>query len=78
VALRTFVGSICTLASSIVNLSVLMALEGEPGWVCLMCCNSDSKKISFSTPHFRFLRFSFPNPASPLQRHRHPMGNIPR
>jgi hypothetical protein len=42
VALRTFIGAICTLASSIVNLSVLMALGGEPGWVCLMCCNSDS------------------------------------
>lgn len=25
------------------NLTVLMALNGEPGWVCLMCCNSDSK-----------------------------------
>ncbi|KAK3321095.1 hypothetical protein B0T19DRAFT_478259 [Cercophora scortea] len=41
VAVRTFVGCICTLISSIVNLSVLMALDGEPGWVCLMCCNSD-------------------------------------
>jgi len=41
VAIRTFVGAVCTLASSIVNLSVLMALGGEPGWVCLMCCNSD-------------------------------------
>ncbi|KAK0740207.1 hypothetical protein B0T18DRAFT_332255, partial [Schizothecium vesticola] len=41
VAARTFIGSICTLISSIVNLSVLMALDGEPGWVCLMCCNSD-------------------------------------
>ncbi|KAK4186564.1 hypothetical protein QBC35DRAFT_516091 [Podospora australis] len=41
VAMRTFVGCICTLTSSIVNLSVLMALDGEPGWVCLMCCNSD-------------------------------------
>ncbi|KAF7549447.1 hypothetical protein G7Z17_g6374 [Cylindrodendrum hubeiense] len=41
VAFRTFVGSCCTLISSIVNLSVLMALNGEPGWVCLMCCNSD-------------------------------------
>ncbi|KAK0639313.1 hypothetical protein B0T16DRAFT_463003 [Cercophora newfieldiana] len=41
VAKRTFIGSICTLVSSIVNLSVLMALGGEPGWVCLMCCNSD-------------------------------------
>ncbi|KAK5997008.1 hypothetical protein PT974_02357 [Cladobotryum mycophilum] len=41
VAFRTFIGSLCTLTSSIVNLSVLMALNGEPGWVCLMCCNSD-------------------------------------
>ncbi|KAK3946166.1 hypothetical protein QBC46DRAFT_275909 [Diplogelasinospora grovesii] len=40
-AKKTFIGCICTLASSIVNLSVLMALDGEPGWVCLMCCNSD-------------------------------------
>ncbi|OAA80191.1 hypothetical protein LEL_03677 [Akanthomyces lecanii RCEF 1005] len=41
VAFRTFVGSCCTLVSSIVNLSVLMGLNGEPGWVCLMCCNCD-------------------------------------
>ncbi|KAK4038921.1 hypothetical protein C8A01DRAFT_17010, partial [Parachaetomium inaequale] len=40
-AVRTFIGSICTLASSVVNLSVLVGLNGEPGWVCLMCCNSD-------------------------------------
>ncbi|KAM0359309.1 hypothetical protein ACHAO7_007815 [Fusarium culmorum] len=41
VAMRTFVGACCTLTSSIVNLTVLMVLNGEPGWVCLMCCNSD-------------------------------------
>ncbi|KAI5462278.1 hypothetical protein BGZ63DRAFT_209469 [Mariannaea sp. PMI_226] len=41
VAFRTFVGSCCTLVSSVVNLTVLMVLNGEPGWVCLMCCNSD-------------------------------------
>ncbi|KAJ9141846.1 Ring finger domain protein [Pleurostoma richardsiae] len=41
IAMRTFIGSLCTLASSIVNLTVLMVLDGEPGWVCLMCCNSD-------------------------------------
>ncbi|KAI6354470.1 hypothetical protein MCOR25_008585 [Pyricularia grisea] len=41
VAMRTFIGACCTLASSIVNLTVLMVLNGEPGWVCLMCCNSD-------------------------------------
>ncbi|KAF4986943.1 hypothetical protein FDECE_15683 [Fusarium decemcellulare] len=41
VAFRTFVGACCTLTSSIVNLTVLMVLNGEPGWVCLMCCNID-------------------------------------
>ncbi|OLN95292.1 hypothetical protein CCHL11_04737 [Colletotrichum chlorophyti] len=41
IALRTFIGALCTLTSSIVNLTVLMVLNGEPGWVCLMCCNSD-------------------------------------
>ncbi|KAH6688351.1 hypothetical protein F5X68DRAFT_260856 [Plectosphaerella plurivora] len=40
-ALRTFIGAVCTLTSSIINLTVLMVLNGEPGWVCLMCCNSD-------------------------------------
>lgn len=25
------------------NLTVLMSLNGEPGWVCLLCCNCDSK-----------------------------------
>ncbi|KAI1633935.1 hypothetical protein F4809DRAFT_666186 [Biscogniauxia mediterranea] len=41
IAMRTFIGALCTTTSSVVNLSVLMALNGEPGWVCLMCCNSD-------------------------------------
>ncbi|KAK2054276.1 hypothetical protein LY76DRAFT_686744 [Colletotrichum caudatum] len=41
IACRTFIGALCTLTSSIVNLTVLMVLDGEPGWVCLMCCNSD-------------------------------------
>ncbi|KXJ87460.1 hypothetical protein Micbo1qcDRAFT_215832 [Microdochium bolleyi] len=45
VAFRTFIGAVATTISSIVNLSVLMALDGEPGWVCLMCCNVD---IAFS------------------------------
>jgi hypothetical protein len=43
VALRTFIGSCATLTSSVANITVLMVLEGEPGWVCMMCCNSDSK-----------------------------------
>ncbi|KAI1388768.1 uncharacterized protein F4822DRAFT_429383 [Hypoxylon trugodes] len=39
--IRTFVGALCTTTSSIVNLTVLMVLDGEPGWVCLTCCNAD-------------------------------------
>ncbi|KAI3328375.1 hypothetical protein F4824DRAFT_517532 [Ustulina deusta] len=31
-AIRTFIGALCTLASSIANLTVLMVLDGEPGW----------------------------------------------
>jgi len=41
VTLRTFIGSCATLTSSVVNLTVLMVLIGEPGWICLMCCNVD-------------------------------------
>ncbi len=41
VALRSFVGSLATLASSVVNLTVLMVLKGEAAWICLMCCNAD-------------------------------------
>lgn len=40
-AYRSFVGSCATLVSSVVNLTVLMVLQGEPGWICLMCCNAD-------------------------------------
>ncbi|KAJ8062854.1 hypothetical protein OCU04_008108 [Sclerotinia nivalis] len=42
VALRTFVGSCCALTSSVVNLTLLLVLKGEPGWICLMCCNVDN------------------------------------
>ncbi|TEY86661.1 hypothetical protein BOTCAL_0004g00150 [Botryotinia calthae] len=41
VALRTFVGSCCALTSSVVNLTLLLVLKGEPGWICLMSCNLD-------------------------------------
>ncbi|PHH65107.1 hypothetical protein CDD81_3238 [Ophiocordyceps australis] len=41
IAFRTFCGAVFTLVSSIINLSVLLALNGEPGWVCLMSCNCD-------------------------------------
>ncbi|KAH7394633.1 hypothetical protein BKA66DRAFT_282433 [Pyrenochaeta sp. MPI-SDFR-AT-0127] len=41
IALRTFFGSCATLTSSVVNITILMALQGEPGWICMMCCNAD-------------------------------------
>lgn len=41
VTLRSFIGSLATLTSSVVNLTVLMVLKGEAAWICLMCCNAD-------------------------------------
>ncbi|KAL1620560.1 hypothetical protein SLS56_009586 [Neofusicoccum ribis] len=38
-AVRTFIGSCATLASSITNLTLLMVLDGEPAWVCFLSCN---------------------------------------
>ena len=40
-AFRSLVGSLATLTTSVTNLTVLMVLRGEPGWICLMCCNAD-------------------------------------
>jgi hypothetical protein len=40
-ASRSLVGSLATLTTSVVNLTILMVLKGEPGWICLMCCNAD-------------------------------------
>ncbi|PWI70828.1 hypothetical protein PCL_12196 [Purpureocillium lilacinum] len=37
IAFRTFIGAASTLVSSIVNLTVLMALNGEPGWFVASC-----------------------------------------
>ncbi|KAI1766605.1 hypothetical protein GGR53DRAFT_528451 [Hypoxylon sp. FL1150] len=39
--IRTFIGALATTTSSVVNLTVLMVLDGELGWVCLICCNAD-------------------------------------
>ncbi|KAF1970384.1 hypothetical protein BU23DRAFT_474075, partial [Bimuria novae-zelandiae CBS 107.79] len=40
-AYRSFIGSCASLTSSVANLTVLMVLKGEPGWICLMLCNAD-------------------------------------
>lgn len=51
IAFRTFIGSCLTLISSVVNLTVLMVLDGEQGWICLMCCNADSWYPNPATPY---------------------------
>ncbi|KAL8366110.1 hypothetical protein RB595_004741 [Gaeumannomyces hyphopodioides] len=40
-AAKTFVGSCCILTTAVINLSVLMTLNGEPSWVCFTSCNSE-------------------------------------
>lgn len=40
-AYRSLIGSLATLTTSVVNLTILMVLKGEPGWICLACCNAD-------------------------------------
>jgi len=40
-ALRAFIGSCVTLSTSVANLLTLIILKGEPGYICLMCCNAD-------------------------------------
>lgn len=42
VALRTFIGSVSTLLSTVANLTALLILRGrEPGWICFAACNAD-------------------------------------
>ncbi|KAH7346440.1 hypothetical protein BKA65DRAFT_276686 [Rhexocercosporidium sp. MPI-PUGE-AT-0058] len=72
VALRTFIGSCCTLISSVVNLTLVMALGGEPGWICLMCCNIDSNG---PFPQSSLL-FHLTTSCSPFQRPSPPLDNI--
>lgn len=40
-AVRAFVGSCATLASSVTNLSLLLGLDGEPAWICFLSCNAE-------------------------------------
>lgn len=42
ITIRSFIGSLATLTSSVVNLTILMVLKGEAAWICLMCCNADT------------------------------------
>ncbi|KAL3425513.1 hypothetical protein PVAG01_02304 [Phlyctema vagabunda] len=41
ITFRTFVGSVGTLTSSVANLTVIMVLQGEPAWICFICCNAE-------------------------------------
>lgn len=49
-AVRTFIGSCCTLMSSVANLTLLMVLNGEPAWICFITCNAESKFRSCAQP----------------------------
>lgn len=42
-AIRTFVGSLAALTSTVVNIVMTTVLNGEPAWMCFMICNTDSK-----------------------------------
>ncbi|CAH0042504.1 unnamed protein product [Clonostachys rhizophaga] len=44
--IRTFVGSLATLTSTVVNIVMMTVLNGEPAWMCFMICNTD---ILFTT-----------------------------
>ncbi|CAD0029735.1 unnamed protein product, partial [Aureobasidium pullulans] len=46
---RTFVGSCATLVMSVVNLSILTILDGEPGYICLCLCNLDIIVLHWAT-----------------------------
>lgn len=38
---RTFIGAVTSTVTCLLNITIMMALDGEPGWVCLMSCNID-------------------------------------
>ncbi|KAH6658237.1 hypothetical protein BKA67DRAFT_656445 [Truncatella angustata] len=38
---RTFIGAVTSTITCALNIIIMMALNGEPGWVCLMSCNID-------------------------------------
>ncbi|KAH8653848.1 hypothetical protein BX600DRAFT_471761 [Xylariales sp. PMI_506] len=40
--IRTAIGSFITSLSTVTNLSTLMALNGEPAWLCLLLCEVDT------------------------------------
>ncbi|KAF4630354.1 hypothetical protein G7Y89_g7792 [Cudoniella acicularis] len=70
-----------------VNLTVLMVLKGEPGWICLMCCNVDilfsvlvlhwiTSKDNAST--LRNLSLVVPNPSHSVNHPSTPSRPLPR
>ncbi|ETS85022.1 hypothetical protein PFICI_03047 [Pestalotiopsis fici W106-1] len=38
---RTFIGAVTSTITCLLNIVIMMALDGEPGWMCLMSCNID-------------------------------------
>jgi hypothetical protein len=53
-----------------------MVLNGEPGWICLMCCNIDSESPFFDhPPRSSLIKINLP---SIVQRPRPPLDNLQR
>lgn len=46
ICLRSLLNCVLTLVASLTNLTILLALHGEPAWIFLLCCNID---VVFST-----------------------------
>ncbi|KAK6222613.1 hypothetical protein LQW54_000793 [Pestalotiopsis sp. IQ-011] len=38
---RTFIGAVTSTFTCVLNITIMMALNGEPGWICLLSCNLD-------------------------------------
>ncbi|KAF3014230.1 hypothetical protein E8E14_009066 [Neopestalotiopsis sp. 37M] len=38
---RTFIGAVTSTLTCVLNVAIMMALNGEPGWICLLSCNLD-------------------------------------
>ncbi|KAF7532922.1 hypothetical protein G7054_g7550 [Neopestalotiopsis clavispora] len=50
---RTFIGAVTSTLTCVLNVAIMMALNGEPGWICLLSCNLDRKSSFQPTDHIR-------------------------
>ncbi|VUC22865.1 unnamed protein product [Clonostachys rosea] len=69
VVIRTFVGSLATLTSTVVNIVLMVILDGEPAWMCFMICSTD---ILFTTLVLHWVTVSDSVGTSQNERPRNP------